>query len=258
MFSYQGAEDLLKDKVILITGAGDGIGRAAALTYARHGATVILLGRNLKKLEAVYDEIEQNHWPMPAIYPLNLESARDTDFVRLAETIEQEFGQLDGLLHNASVLGALKPISQFPTSEWMQIMQVNLNAAFMLTRELLPLLRQGDRASVIFTSSGVGHKGRAHWGAYSVSKFATEGLMQVIADEEDGISDVRINSINPGGTRTAMRASAFPGEDPQNLPTPEAIMPVYLYLMGDDSAHVSGQAFHAQALGQPSLATCAS
>ncbi len=258
MFSYQGAEDLLKDKVILITGAGDGIGRAAALTYARHGATVILLGRNLKKLEAVYDEIEQNHWPMPAIYPLNLESARDTDFVRLAETIEQEFGQLDGLLHNASVLGALKPISQFPTSEWMQIMQVNLNAAFMLTRELLPLLRQGDRASVIFTSSGVGHKGRAHWGAYSVSKFATEGLMQVIADEEDGISDVRINSINPGGTRTAMRASAFPGEDPQKLPTPEAIMPVYLYLMGDDSAHVSGQALHAQAPGQPSLATCAS
>jgi len=256
MFSYQSAEDLLNDKVILITGAGTGIGRVAALTYARHGATVILLGRNIKKLEAVYDEIEQNHWPMPAIYPLNLESARDADFVRLAETIEQEFGRLDGLLHNASVLGVLKPISQYPTSEWMQIMQVNLNAVFMLTRELLPLLRQGDRASVIFTSSGVGHKGRAHWGAYSVSKFATEGLMQIIADEEDGISDVRINSVNPGGTRTAMRAAAFPGEDPDSLPTPEAIMPVYLYLMGDDSAHVSGQAFHAQVPGQPSLATC--
>ena len=258
MFSYQGAADLLNNRVILITGAGAGIGRAAALTYARHGATVILLGRNLKKLEAVYDEIEQNGWPMPAIYPLNLEIASDSDFIKLAETIEQEFGRLDGLLHNASVLGALKPISQFPTSEWQQIMQVNLNAAFMLTRELLPLLRQAEQASVIFTSSGVGHKGRAHWGAYSVSKFATEGLMQVLADEEDGISNVRVNSVNPGGTRTAMRASAFPGEDPQSLPTPEAIMPIYLYLMGDESRHLNGQAFHAQAPGQPDPASCAS
>ena len=257
MFSYQGAEHLLKDKVILITGASAGIGRVAALTCARYGATVILLGRNIKKLEAVYDEIEQNSWPMPAIYPLNLEIASDTDFIKLAETVEQEFGRLDGLLHNASILGALKPISQFPTSEWLQIMQVNLNAAFMLTRELLPLLRQADRASVIFTSSGVGHKGRAHWGAYGVSKFATEGLMQVLADEEEGVSDVRFNSINPGGTRTAMRASAFPGEDPHSLPTPEDIMPVYLYLMGDDSAHINGQAFHAQAPGQPDPASCA-
>ena len=126
----------------------------------------------------------------------------------------------------------------------------------MLTRELLPLLRQADQASVIFTSSGVGHKGRAHWGAYSVSKFATEGLMQVLADEEDGISDVRVNSVNPGGTRTAMRASAFPGEDPQSLPTPEDIMPIYLYLMGDESSHINGQAFHAQATGQPTPAPC--
>ncbi len=255
MFSYQGAEDLLKDKVILITGASDGIGRVAALTYARHGATIVLLGRNIKKLEAVYDEIEQTHGPVPAIYPLNLESARDADFVTLADTIEQEFGRLDGVLHNASVLGTLKPISQFPTSEWLQIMQVNLNAAFMLSRELLPLLRQAKQASVIFTSSGVGHQGRAHWGAYSVSKFATEGLMQILADEEDGISSVRVNSINPGATRTAMRAAAFPGEDQQSLPTPEAIMPVYLYLMGDDSAQISGQAFHAQMPSQPALTT---
>ena len=246
MFKYLAPKDLLKDKVILVTGAGSGIGRVAALTYARHGATVILLGRTTEKLETVHDEIKLNQWPQPAILPLNLEIAGDIDFSNLAETIENEFGRLDGLLHNASLLGELKPISQFPTETWRQIMQVNLNSTFMMTRELLPLLRLSEKASIIFTSSGVGHKGRAHWGAYSVSKFATEGLMQIVADEEDGISSVRANSINPGGTRTSMRASAFPGEDPKKLATPEDIMPVYLYLMGDESQDINGQAFHAQ------------
>lgn len=246
MFQYQAPADLLKGKVILVTGAGSGIGRTTALTYASHGATVILLGRNIEKLEAVYDEIEVNQWPQPAIYPMNLEGAGDNDYIQLAETLEKEFGQLDGLLHNAGLLGELKPISQFPTQSWLDILQVNLNAPFMMTRELLPLLRQSGAASIIFTSSGVGHKGRAHWGAYSVSKFATEGLMQILADEEDGVSSVRVNTINPGGTRTSMRASAFPGEDPHSLPTPEDIMPVYLYLMGSESLNVSGRAFHAQ------------
>ena len=248
MFEYKSSPDLLAGRTILITGAGSGIGRTAALTFARHGATVILLGRTIAKLESVYDEIERNGGSKPAIYPMNLEGAAENDYIHLAETIEQEFGKLDGLLHNAGLLGELKPISQYPTDVWFQLMQVNLNAPFIITRELLPLLRQSGQASVIFTSSSVGHKGRANWGAYSVSKFATEGLMQVLADEEDGISQVRINSVNPGGTRTAMRASAFPGEDPQSKPSPEEIMPVYLYLMGNDSKNISGQALHAQQL----------
>lgn len=246
MFEYDAPADLLNNKVILITGAGDGIGRTAALTYAKHGATVILLGRTIPKLEAVYDEIEANGWPQAAIYPMNLEGAAEQDYANLAETLEKEFGRLDGLLHNAGLLGQLKPIAQYELDTWNQIMQVNLNAPFLMTRELLPLMRKAETASIIFTSSGVGHKGRAHWGAYSVSKFALEGFMQVVADEEDGISQVRANSLNPGGTRTAMRASAFPGEDPESRPTPEDIMPCYLYLMGDDSKEVSGQAFHAQ------------
>lgn len=246
MIEYKSSPDLLQGRTILVTGAGSGIGRTAALTFARHGATVILLGRTISKLESVYDEIEENGWPKPAIYPMNLEGAAENDYLQLAETIEQEFGKLDGLLHNAGLLGELKPISQYPTETWLQLMQVNLNAPFIMTRELLPLLREAESASVVFTSSGVGHKGRANWGAYSVSKFATEGLMQVMADEEQGVSNVRINTINPGGTRTAMRASAYPAEDPQSLPTPEEIMPVYLYLMGNDSKDISGQAFHAQ------------
>ena len=246
MFEYQTPADLLQDKVILVTGAGSGIGRTAALTYAKHGATVILLGRTTSKLETVYDEIESNGWPQAAIYPMNLEGATEHDFASLAETLDNEFGRLDGLLHNAGLLGELKAISQYDADTWNRVMQVNLNAPFLLTRECLPLLRKAETASVIFTSSSVGHKGRAHWGAYSVSKFATEGLMQILADEEDGLSRVRVNSLNPGGTRTAMRASAFPGEDPQTRPTPEEIMPAYLYLMGKDSLEVSGQAINIQ------------
>lgn len=246
MFDYTAAADALQGKVILVTGAGAGIGRAAALAFAQHGATVILLGRTTQKLEVVYDEIVAAGYPQPAIYPFDLAGTHDHAYQELAETVDREFGRLDGLLHNAGMLGALKPITDYNSKMWQQVMQINLTGVFMLTRELLPLLRQTEYSSVVFTSSGVGHKGRAHWGAYSVSKFATEGLMQVLADEEDGISTVRVNTINPGGTRTDMRAAAFPAEDPSTLPTAEDIMPVYLYLMSDDSRGVSGQAFHAQ------------
>ncbi len=246
MFEYEARQNLLENRTILVTGAGDGIGRAAAIAYATHGATVILLGRTIEKLERVYDEIVAAGCPQPAIIPVNLEGATPHDYNVIAETIENEFGQLDGLLHNASLLGRLGPLSQYDSDMWHQVMHVNVTAPFLLTQALLPLLRKAPEASVIFTSSGVGNKGRANWGAYSVSKFATEGLMEVLADEEDGVSQVRSNAINPGGTRTAMRASAFPAENPEQLPTPEQIMPVYLYLMGSDSSTINGQVLKAQ------------
>ena len=160
--------------------------------------------------------------------------------------IEKTFGRLDGLLHNASIIGPRTPLDVLPDDEFIQVMQINVNATFMLTRALLPLLKQAEDGSVVFTSSSVGRKGRAHWGAYGVSKFATEGLMQTLADELEGVSAARSNSINPGGTRTAMRAQAYPAEDPGRNPLPEQIMPVYLYLMGPDSAGINGQAFDAQ------------
>jgi NAD(P)-dependent dehydrogenase (short-subunit alcohol dehydrogenase family) len=243
--TYKPNNNLLKDKVILITGAGDGIGRGAAKKFAEYGATIILLGRTTKKLEQVYDEIEQANYPQAAIYPMNLEGASPKDYEDLANTIEQEFGKLDGVLHNASLLGVLTPIEQYDVNLWHQVMQVNLNAAFMLTKACLPLLRKSNDASIVFTSSTVGRKGRAYWGAYAVSKFANEGLMQVLADELEK-TNIRVNSINPGRTRTAMRAKAYPAEDPNILKTPEEIMPVYLYLFGEDSKGVSGQAFDAQ------------
>ncbi|MCG9696309.1 YciK family oxidoreductase [Shewanella sp. Isolate11] len=245
MLEYQAAKDLLTDKTILVTGAGDGIGRIAALTYAQHGATVILLGRTVKKLEAVYDEIEQAGYPTPAIVPLDLNGATEQNYIDMAETIEQQFGHLDGLLHNASLLGVLGPFEHISMSSVKEVLQVNLVAEIMMTKALIPVMKKAPSASIIFTSSSVGRQGRAFWGEYAISKFATEGMMQSIAHEYQGTS-LRANSINPGATRTKMRANAYPAENPQTLKTPEEIMATYLYLMGDDSKEITGQQLNAQ------------
>ncbi|WP_251978079.1 YciK family oxidoreductase [Salinicola avicenniae] len=242
---YQAPSSLLEGRVILVTGASTGIGRAAAMAYARHGASLVLIGRSVARLEVVYDAIEAAGGPQPAIFPLNLESATSQDYASLAAHLESEFGRLDGLLHNASVLGERLPVAEADLETWAQVMQVNFTATLGLTQALLPLLARSESASVIFTSSSVGRRGRACWGAYSTSKFATEGLMQILADEHrDGA--IRFNSINPGATRTAMRQAAYPDEDPAILRTPEEIMPTYLWLMGNDSATANGEAFDAQ------------
>jgi NAD(P)-dependent dehydrogenase (short-subunit alcohol dehydrogenase family) len=236
----------LQGKIILVTGAGDGIGRTAALSYAQYGATVILLGRTTDKLEAVYDEIEAAGCPQAAIYPLHLRGAAMKDYQDLANTIEREFGHLDGLLHNASILGQRRTLAQTNVESWDDVLHVNLTAPFMMTQALLPMLAAAANASVILTSSGVGRKGRAFWGAYAVSKFGTEGMMQVLADEEFDLYKTRVNSINPGATQTVMRRTAYPGENPQDNPLPDAIMPLYLYLMSDSSIAINGQQFDAQ------------
>lgn len=246
MFDYQARPDLLKGRVILVTGAGRGIGAAAAKTFAAHGATVLLLGKTEGNLNQLYDEIDAAGHPQPVVIPFNLETALPHQYDELAATIEAEFGRLDGLLHNAAIIGPRTPLEQLSGDNFMRVMQVNVNAMFMLTSTLLPLLKLSEDASVVFTSSSVGRKGRAYWGAYGVSKFATEGLMQTLADEVEGVAPVRANSVNPGATRTSMRAQAYPGENPASNPQPEAIMPVYLYLMGPDSRGVNGQAFDAQ------------
>ncbi|WP_437881286.1 YciK family oxidoreductase [Pseudomonas sp. LRF_L74] len=246
MFDYTARPDLLQGRVILVTGAGRGIGAAAAKTFAAHGATVLLLGKTEANLTEVYDAIEAAGHPQPAVIPFNLETALPHQYDELAAMLEKEFGRIDGVLHNASIVGPRTPLEQLSGDNFMRVMQINVNAMFMLTSTLLPLLKLSEDASVVFTSSSVGRKGRAYWGAYAVSKFATEGLMQVLADEVDGISNVRANSVNPGATRTSMRAQAYPGENPTDNPEPGAIMPVYLYLMGPDSKGTNGQAFNAQ------------
>lgn len=243
---YRATADLLHDKTILVTGAGDGIGKAAALTFAAHGATVILLGRTESKLDAVYDEIESAGHPKPAVVVMDMASVTEEQCLHLAQGLADEFGRLDGLLHNASVLGERRPVESATYAAWQEVMQVNVNAQFLLTRHLLPLLQASPSASVVFTSSGVGRAGRAFWGAYAVSKFATEGFMQVLSSELENTSNIRVNCINPGATNTAMRNAAYPAEPPTNNPSPNEIMGVYLYLMGDDSAGVTGVSFDAQ------------
>jgi NAD(P)-dependent dehydrogenase (short-subunit alcohol dehydrogenase family) len=233
-------------RVVLVTGAGSGIGRAVSLALAQSGAQVILLGRTVKKLEAVHAEIGKAGGPEASIVPLDLEKALAADYEAVAAAIEQRYGRLDGLLHNAALLGALTPIEQYDVPMFMRVMHVNVTAAFVLTQSLLPLLRKSADASVLFTSSGVGARGRAYWGAYAVSKFAVEGLTQVLAPELENTSAVRVNIIDPGKVRTAMRRSAYPSEDQQTLPTPESLTAPYLALLGPASRGVTGQRFNAQ------------
>jgi len=245
MFDYQIKENCLTGKNILITGAGDGIGRQAALSYAKLGASVILLGKTVKKLEDVYDEIIAQGGQEPAIIPLDLKGATKQNYIDMSATIAEQFGQLDGVLLNASMLGELTPFTQIHEQIFDEVMKVNVTSQCLIAQALIPTLLLANNASMIFTSSGVGSQGRAFWGPYSISKFATEGMMQVIADEYENTS-LRTNAINPGATKTNMRASAFPAEDKSQLATAEDIMPLYVYLMSDDSLEVNGQTLKAQ------------
>lgn len=246
MHSYAPPIDLLHDRVILVTGAGSGIGRAAALAFAEHGATVVLLGRTAAKLESLYDVIEARNFPRPALLPFDLASAGVDTYASIAETIAGEFGHLHGLVHNATELGVLAPIEHYDLAAWQRVLHVNLTAPFLLTRACLPLLKSAPDASVVFTSADVGRKGRAYWGAYGVSCFGIEGMMQTLADELVSNTSVRVNSIDPGAVRTRFRAQAYPGEDPNILPVPETILPLYLYLLGPDSRGITGRSWQAQ------------
>ena len=230
----------------MVTGAGSGIGRAVALALAAAGAEVILHGRNVRKLEAVHAEIAKLGAPEASIAPLDLERALAADYEAVTAAVEKRYGRLDGLLHNAALLGTLTPVEQYDVPTFMRVMHVNLTAAFVLTQQLLPLLRASQDATVLFTSSGVGTRGRAYWGAYAISKFAVEGFAQVLAAELEGTSAVRVNLIDPGKVRTAMRRQAYPSEAPESLPAPEALTAPYLALLGPASRGVTGRRFAAQ------------
>ena len=244
MQHYQPDDELLAERVILVTGASAGMGRTAALGFAKHQATVILLARNVKQLETVYDEIVENGWPQPAIYPCNLASANPQEYEKLVLRIKQEFGRLDGVLHNAAMLGNLTPIEHYDIRQWYAVLQTTLNAPFMLTRAILPLMKEANDASIMFTEDTVGKQ--AYWGAYGVAKFGIAGLRQILADELENYINIRVNSINPGKLRTQLRARAYPAEDGSRLATPESVLPAYLYLMGQDSHNINGQCLHAQ------------
>ncbi len=244
--SYIAPPTLLHDRTILITGASDGIGRALALRAAELGGQIILHGRDVKKLEKVYDEIVAlEAAPRPSIAVVDLATANSIAYESLADNLAEEFGRLDGLVHNASIIGDRFSIEQYDAVQWQRVMHVNVTSAFALTQVLLPMMQQAEDPSIIFTSSSVGRVGRAFWGAYAVSKFATEGLSQVLADEHRQ-GKLRVNCINPGATRTKMRLEAFPGEDRSALKGPDEVLATYLYLLGPDGKGVTGQSLNAQ------------
>jgi NAD(P)-dependent dehydrogenase (short-subunit alcohol dehydrogenase family) len=240
------APDELAGRVIAVTGASSGLGRAVALACARCAATVVLMGRNETKLEAVHAEIAAAALPEASIGVLDLESAVAQDYDRLADALLERYGRLDGLLHNAGLLGTLTPIEHYDVPTWCRVMHVNVTAAFALTQVLLPALKKSADAAVVFTASSVGRKGRAYWGAYAVSKFAIEGLSQVLASELENTSAVRVNTLNPGPARTTMRRQAYPAENIETVPLPSALTAAYIALLGPASRGVTGQAFNAQ------------
>ncbi|HLF13016.1 MAG TPA: YciK family oxidoreductase [Gammaproteobacteria bacterium] len=252
---YQPQPDAFAGRIILVTGATSGIGRAVAEDLIKHGATVLLHGRSARELETLYQEL-RGVGAEPAVAQLDLERAQGPEYQALTEQIEARYGRLDGLLHNAGMLGTLSPIEHYDIGLWQRVLHVNLTAPFILTRCLLPLLRRSEDASIVFTTSTVGHTGRAYWGAYSASKFGVEGLSQVLADELEG-TPIRVNTINPGATRTKMRARAYPAEDARALATPASRTPAYLYLLGPASRGMSGQRLECQgsAPARPSEAT---
>ena len=236
----------LDGRVIAITGCTGGLGRAIALDAARAGAQLVLLGRDVRKLQALHAELEQIAPERALMAPLDLQRALARDYDQLADAITSRYGRLDGLAHCAALLGALTPIEQFEVPMWARVMHVNLTAAFALTQVLLPALRKSPDASIIFTSSSVGRKGRAYWGAYAVSKFGVEGLMQVLADELQGTTRIRVNSINPGAMRTPMRRQAYPAEALESLALPESRTGPYIRLLGPRGAGITGQALDCQ------------
>jgi NAD(P)-dependent dehydrogenase (short-subunit alcohol dehydrogenase family) len=249
MMHHMPQADELAGRVIAITGAGSGIGRAVALAAAAHGAEVILIGRTVKKLEAVHAEIGKlsGMRAEAVIAPLDLGRALAGDYDQLAAATAERFGRLDGLLHNAAMLGTLAPVEHYDVPTWCRVLHVNVTAAFVLTQVLLPLLRASKDASLIYTSSAGGRQGTAYWGAYAVSKFAIEGLNQVLADECASQTNLRVNALNPGRTRTALRRAAYPSEDLATLPEPEALVNSYLWLLGPASHGVTGQSLDCQA-----------
>jgi len=231
----------LSDHVILITGAGGGLGSTAALALAAQGATIILLDKKIPALESVYDQILDLNAPQPAIYPFDLMGANEQQYAELAHTIEQKYGVLHGLLHSAVDSGIAAPIANISTSSWAQSININLNAPFLLTRVLLPVLQKSQQASIVFTSDSSARRGKAYAGVYGVAKIAIEGLASILADELEAGQKIRVNTLVPGPVDSPLRKRTFPAEDKNKLPKMDSLNAMYVYLLGPQSIGKTGQ-----------------
>ena len=238
--NYKVKQNELNSKVILVTGANKGFGLAISMDLAKAGATVIMLGRDLSSLEYAYDAVVDAGYKEPILYPLDLEGASPENYQELQDNIIEKFNRLDGLIHNAAILGTQMPIDQYDIKLWYSTLQINLSAPFMLTQFLIPALKKSDDARILFLSSSVGRKARAYWGAYSVSKFGLEGLAMTLSEELEK-TKIKVNTINPGKMRTEMRRTAYPAEDASTLPEPEEKSSVIVYLLSKEAERINGE-----------------
>ena len=238
--NYKVKEGELEGKVILVTGANRGFGLAITMDLAKAGATVIMLGRDLGSLEYAYDAVIDAGYKEPILYPLDLEGATPENYQELQDNILDKFKKLDGLIHNAAILGTQMPIDQYDIKLWYSTLQINLSAPFMLTQFLIPALMKSDDARILFLSSTVGRKARAYWGAYSVSKFGIEGFAKTLSEELEK-TQITVNTINPGKIRTEMRRTAYPAEDASTVPKPEEKSSVIVYLLSNEGSKINGE-----------------
>jgi NAD(P)-dependent dehydrogenase (short-subunit alcohol dehydrogenase family) len=238
---FQPSQGYLKNRVILITGASRGIGKAVALECARLGATVLLVAKDLKRLEHTYDEILALNAPQPAILNIDLEIAGADDYQTMADSIEKEFGKLDGLLHNAGRVGGLTPLQNIEIQTWSKLITLHIHAPFLLSRACIPLLKNSQDPAILFT---VDEANKAYWGAYGVSKFGQVGLLKILADELDGDKKIRVNGVHPGVVRTDLRTHNYPGINPNEFPSPETVTTPFIYFLGADSKGTSSEIYH--------------
>lgn len=239
--NFQAPESYLQDKVILITGASRGIGKAVALECARLGATVILVAKDLQRLEHTYDEVLALNAPQPAILNIDLEVATADDYQTIADSIDKEYGRLDGLLHNAGRVGGLTPLQNIEIDTWSKLITLHLHAPFLMSRACLPLLRNSQDPSILFT---IDETNKAYWGAYGVSKFGQVGLLKILADELDGDQKIRVNGIHPGIVRTDLRTHNYPGINPNEFPSPDTVTAPFIYFLGGESKGTTGNIHH--------------
>ena len=238
--NYKVKEGELEGKVILVTGANRGFGLAITMDLAKAAATVIMLGRDLGSLEYAYDAVVDAGYKEPILYPLDLEGATPENYQELQDNILDKFTKLDGLIHNAAILGTQMPIDQYDIKLWYSTLQINLSAPFMLTQFLIPALMKSNDARILFLSSTVGRKARAYWGAYSVSKFGIEGFAKTLSEELEK-TQITVNTINPGKIRTEMRRTAYPAEDASTVPRPEEKSSVIVYLLSNEGSKINGE-----------------
>ena len=225
----------MKNKVILITGANKGIGKTLSLEFSKMGVNIVLLGRNEESLDSVYDEIITTTSTKPLIIKCDLSNIDINSAKQISDEIMGVYGRLDGVIFNAAKLGKMSTIEDYEEDIWKEVFNINLHSAFIISKEILPALKAAPNGRIIFTSSGVAEVGKAFWGAYSASKFAVKGLAEILRDELDTTSNIKVFNYDPGKTRTSMRALAYPAEIPQDLKEPKVLFNDYLWFFSDES-----------------------